>query len=121
MGQEMQEAARRPMKTEALGEWKIDPVTGGAVLVKAIGPAPDLWLRWVAPFIEREAMGVLCAEPIVKRSNIAGSLRVSERYACILVSRGELVVNRDAYRTWTSLAEVWNCRAMLDARRNRKE
>ena len=107
MGQEMTEP--REMDRRPLGEWKIDPITGGAILVKAIGPAPDRWLRWAAPYLDVGLMDVWAPEPVSLWSNIAGALRCSERQARILGSRGCFLVDPNAYRVRTTLREVWAC------------
>ncbi len=109
MGQETTVETRRPMRTEALGEWRVDPMSGLAVLVKPIGPAPERWLQWAAPYLDPALMDVWAPEPVSLWSNIAGVLRCSERQARILSARHCFEVDLSTYRVRTTLREVWDC------------
>lgn len=97
------------MNMEPLGEWCRSDDGNVMVPTKALGHAPLVWLQWAAPYIDPALVGVLCAEPVVSWPNISGALRLSRRHTIRLSDAGEIAINRDAYRCWTTLNEVWGC------------
>jgi hypothetical protein len=104
----------RPMKMEALAVWDRDCRDNTMALRRSLGVADEGWLKWVAPLISADDVGLLCAEPVLTWDNIAAALRRSRRFAIALPS-DLLTVNHNDSRVWTSLSEIWHCRCALSS------
>lgn len=110
------DGAPREMDRRQLAEWCRDGGVLPGIPVRSLVPdVPLSWLQSVAPHVDGDLIDLpgFPPEPVSGWQSIASVLHCSRTFCFALSDDGLLIVNRDSYRTWTTLAELWGCKMLL--------